>query len=327
MTVMAYRLDQTNVASDEPSSPGKPRRPLRERSIAVLPTLFTLGNLLCGFMAVFVASRQGTEAPLVWNWTALTVAAVLVFIGMLFDALDGRIARLTQNTSDLGEQLDSMADMVTFGIAPAFIGVQLMANLVDIGIPFFSGKRDPFFGRLVLVLAGIYVCCTALRLARFNAEIEHPGEADHLSFKGLPSPGAAGTIAALVLLQQHLVAQFLRLEPGVVPHPNADWLVTASSIAILLIVLLTAFAMVSRLRYPHVINRYIRGRARIRTLVAIVVCLLLIMIWPQPVLAFGFCLYAASAPAASLWRRTARAGRHHGAPAPGGGETDHVRVN
>src|SRR5688500_16955842 len=111
------------------------RRRLRPtRMLRVLPSLFTLGNLLCGFAAVFNASRIGRDADGSAGVPHLAIAAGLVFAGMVFDALDGRIARLTRQTSDLGEQLDSMADMVTFGVAPAFMVIQL----VGIGNPIFG---------------------------------------------------------------------------------------------------------------------------------------------------------------------------------------------
>ena len=105
-------------ATPQPRPRRRRGKNLRGRPIAVLPTMFTLGNLLCGFMAVFVASRP-IDTPMVFDWTPLTCAALFIFVGQIADALDGRVARLTRSTSDLGEQLDSMADMVTFGVAPA----------------------------------------------------------------------------------------------------------------------------------------------------------------------------------------------------------------
>src|SRR5690606_59337 len=94
----------------------------------------TLANMLCGFLAIFVASRPVGDANLPWEWTPLTMAAVFVFMGMVFDAFDGHLARLTRSVSDIGEQLDSLADMVTFGIAPAFLAVQL----VGVQVPYLS---------------------------------------------------------------------------------------------------------------------------------------------------------------------------------------------
>ena len=269
-------------------------RPRRRRAVrvttAVLPTLLTLGNLLAGGAAIFLASRSA-EVELPWGWSALTFAAACIFLGMLFDGLDGRIARLTGTTSDLGEQLDSMADMVTFGVAPAFLAVQL----VGIGTPFLTAKVNDYFDRATLVIAGIYIACTALRLARFNIEIVQPEEADHTSFKGLPSPGAAGTVASVILLHEHFEAQL-----------NLRWPITLTAIVMVAIVLLTAFAMVSRLRYVHVLNRYFRNRARFSTITRIVVVLLLLMIHPQAAMAAAFVLYALSAPALWLWRQVSR---------------------
>lgn len=249
--------------------------------IAVLPTLFTLGNLLCGFAAIFFASRPaGVDLP--WGWTTLEFAAVFICLGMVFDGLDGRIARKTGQTSDLGEQLDSMADMVTCGVAPAFIAVQL----VGIETPFLSAHGDKLFDRLTLVVAGIYVACAALRLARFNIELTQPEEADHASFKGLPSPGAAGTVASLVLLHQHLLS---RQTPD-------HWTIMFSSIAMVVIMALVAFAMVSKIRYMHVINRYFRGRTSFGRIVIIVALLGLLVIWLQVTLAAACVAYALSAP-------------------------------
>ena len=129
----------------------------------------------------------------------MTFAALWIFLGLILDGLDGRIARMTRSESELGEQLDSMADMVTFGVAPAFICVQL----AGIGTPFF-GMSDTLYDRLGLVIAGIYVACAGLRLARFNID---PGDDDHRSFKGLPSPGAGGTVASLVAAPPALPGQ------------------------------------------------------------------------------------------------------------------------
>ena len=285
------------------ASLGKQRRPnrsvgqqrRRRRAVrvtaAVLPTLLTLGNLLAGGAAIFLASRP-PGATLPWDWTALTFAAACIFVGMVFDGLDGRIARLTGTTSDLGEQLDSMADMVTFGVAPAFLAVQL----VGIGTPFLSLKGDLYFDRVALIVAGIYVACTALRLARFNIEINQPAESDHTSFKGLPSPGAAGTVASVILLHQHFLAQL----------QSHYWLITLSEVGMVLIMLLAAFAMVSRLRYVHVLNRYFRNRARFGAVTRIVVILLLLMIDVQAAMAAAFVLYALSAPSRWLWQKLAR---------------------
>ncbi|MAE66034.1 MAG: CDP-diacylglycerol--serine O-phosphatidyltransferase [Phycisphaeraceae bacterium] len=260
-----------------------PRRTAAQRSLAVLPTLCTLGNCLCGFLAVFFASRK-PETQMAWNWTPLTVAAAFVFLGMLFDALDGRLARLTRHTSDLGAQLDSMADMVTFGVAPAFIAVQLVA----LEAPFMSIKADRPYDRMVLVIACIYVSCAALRLARFNIEIGGDDVSHHTWFEGLPTPGAGGTVASLVLLHEHFLANQRGLS------------VTLSSIGMVAITLLAAIAMVSRLPYVHLINRFLRDRARIEYIAIAVAIGLLLFVHPQGSLAAAFVIYALSAPIVAM---------------------------
>lgn len=323
MDVMAYRLapeQPERPQPDEPAREGDRRRRRRLRGgepgfrgriarkgVAVLPTLFTLGNLLAGCAAIFLASRpENIELP--FDWSPLTFAAVCIFVGMAFDGLDGRIARLTRSVSGLGEQLDSMSDMVTFGVAPAFIAVQL----VGVGVPFVADPsldvasvtlvQDRFFDRIAIVVAAIYACCAALRLARFNVEVTLPEEADHNSFKGLPSPGAAGTVASLVLLHEHFLKNY----------PERDLLVQAASYAMVAVMLLAALAMVSQFRYVHVLNRYVRNRAPFDTVAKAVIVLLLMAVHLQGSLAAAFVLYALSAPAVGIYRWATGAAR----PAP-----------
>jgi CDP-diacylglycerol--serine O-phosphatidyltransferase len=264
--------------------------------MGMLPSLITLCNLLCGFLAIFVASRD-PSVKLPFDWSPLTVASLFIFLGMVFDGLDGRVARMTHNTSDLGEQLDSMADMVTFGVAPAFIAVQL----AGVKTPFLSAHNDSLLDRTTLAIAAIYVACAALRLARFNIEAHKPTESDHMSFKGLPSPGAAGTVAALALLHQKLVAGYPHAE-GLMGQAESTWGTFISEVGITGVMLLVALAMVSRLRYVHLLNRYFRGRAKFSRLAAIVVVALLLFVNPQGSFAALFVLYAISAPMLWLFR-------------------------
>jgi CDP-diacylglycerol--serine O-phosphatidyltransferase len=168
-------------------------------------------------------------------------------------------------------------------------------QLVNVGTPFL-GQQDMLFGRFTLAVAGIYVCCTALRLARFNIELTKPQEKHHASFAGLPSPGAAGTVASLVLLQQHFLAH----------RDPAHWTIEVSSYAMVAITLLVAIAMVSRLRYAHVANRFFRGRARFNTIVWVVIVVLLLGTYPQASLAFAGVTYALSAPVAWVWQNVVK---------------------
>src|SRR5205814_10726474 len=120
-------------------------------------------------------------------------------LSMVFDALDGRLARFARHTTDFGGQLDSLADAVSFGAAPAFIALQLFHFEVP--------NANVVLSRLIWAIGALYFCCAAIRLARFNVSNKH-GEQHHFSFLGLPSPGAAGAVAAWILMQQDLEQSF-----------------------------------------------------------------------------------------------------------------------
>lgn len=290
---------EPDVIVDDPSRRSRRRRAAL-KTISVVPTLFTLGNLLCGFFAVFWASRDpAMAANLPFQWSPLTFAVLFIFLGMFLDGIDGRVARWTGNTSELGEQLDSFADMVTFGVAPAFAAIML----VRLDIPFLApGRTDPTIDRAVLIAGGIYVACAALRLARFNIEISGPSVVDHMSFKGLPSPGAAGTVASLILLHEHFLAPLVRTHSGeAINSVDVPWTIWFTKLAVTLIMLLVAFAMVSRLRYVHLMNRYVRGQASFYFIVICVVALGFVAVLPQQTIAAVAVGYALSAPAAWLW--------------------------
>ncbi|MEM1445905.1 MAG: CDP-alcohol phosphatidyltransferase family protein [Planctomycetota bacterium] len=294
----------------------RPRRKrVTQRTIAVLPTLFTLGNLLAGFGAIFAASRPA-DTPLPFGWSPLTLAALLVLLGMVLDGLDGRIARLTRSFSDLGEQLDSMADMVSFGVAPAFIVVQAAA----VQTPFLAEnpEMDTLFDRFGLLVAAAFVACAGLRLARFNVELNRDSQDDgalmddpaedeaddrevakHLAFRGLPSPGAAGVVATLALLHQY----FLHMPEADPPLPTREGAAFGAALVLIAATLLCALAMVSRLKYVHILNRYVRGRAPFGVVAWAVVIGLMLLVWPQITAAAAFLAYAVSAPAAAIAQR------------------------
>lgn len=278
--------------------------------LKVLPTMMTLANLVCGFAAIFYAARAGEAGgPTPFGWHPLTVAGVLVFLGMAFDAVDGSLARLTRSTSDLGAQLDSLADVVTFGVAPAFMMLRLVS------LYYGPGEHGPaetilgpdagnLYARLCWSVAAIYICCTALRLARFNVETASADEDDHLWFKGLPSPGAGGAVASLALLHQHLVLVTWRDE---LPAGFGR----ASALLIPLATMLCAFAMVSRVRYPHFVNRYLKGRKSVPAVALALMVVAVAVWWFHEALALALTGYALSGPVGALLRR-----RPEAEPAP-----------
>jgi CDP-diacylglycerol--serine O-phosphatidyltransferase len=204
---------------------------------------------------------------------------------MAFDALDGRLARFARHTTDFGGQLDSLADVVSFGLAPAFLGLRLFH--VD------GPQWDILFMRLVWAVAALYMCCALIRLARFNVSNEH-GEQHHFSFLGLPSPGAAGAVASLILMQQDLA----RL--------GFQFLSQTCLVLLPIVVLCTGLLMVSHLRYPHLVNRYLRGRRSIGRLITIAGIVLLMLVAHQYVLGIGTLGYAAWGPTAWMIVRVRR---------------------
>jgi CDP-diacylglycerol--serine O-phosphatidyltransferase len=264
------------------------------RSVYFLPSMATLGNAICGFGAMYVAAFDLANVGIdPWaKWLLLhkfVAAAYLIFVSMIFDALDGRLARFTRHTTDFGGQLDSLADVVSFGAAPAFLALLLFKN---------EGPTLPFaITRFIWAIGALYFSCAAIRLARFNVSNEH-GEQHHFSFLGLPSPGAAAAVAGLVLMQQDLRHDF-----------GTSWALTLSNVCIYLlpfVVLFTGLLMVSGIRYPHVVNRWLRGRRSLPRLMLGVVAVLLAIVAHRYVLGVGCLIYALYGPLMLTYLRVRR---------------------
>jgi CDP-diacylglycerol--serine O-phosphatidyltransferase len=275
----------------------RPRR--RRRAASVLPTLLTLGNVICGFAAIHYAAKPIDESA--FGFSTLSFAGGLVFIGMFFDAIDGTVARLTRSTSTLGAQLDSLADVITFGVAPAFMTLRLVSHYYGPADDHtLLGPADNAYAKLLWAIAAFYVCCTALRLARFNAEVRSDKQEDHLYFKGLPSPGAGGTVASLIVLHQYLLYRHAGIEDGL-------GFARIAALGIPLVTVIVALAMVSSIRYSHFVNRVLRSRRTFPALVRIVLPVLVAIWWPREMLAAGFVIYALSGPVIALLRPADRA--------------------
>ncbi len=261
----------------------------------VWPTLLTLGNLVSGFAAIHYAAKPVVDGddfgP--WGWTSLAVAASLVLLGIVLDSLDGAVARLTDGVTEMGGQLDSLADVVTFGVAPAFIMLNLLSQYLGSGDPIISPDAGHTLGKLCWAVAAIYVCCGALRLARFNVETASGRLGDHMSFRGLPSPGAAGAVVGLVLLHEHLEA--IR---GGTDNPALAGIAAGIVLLVPIVVLISAVMMVSAVPYPHMANKYLRGARSFTYLVRAAVVLSCAIWWLQETLAIVFVLYVLSGP----WR-------------------------
>lgn len=157
----------------------------------LLPNLLTIGNGICGFVALSTLSRVQPGGDVSEVQHLFSSAAWLVFLGMVFDVFDGKVARFSGGSSALGAQLDSLCDLVTFGLVPAFMILQM-----NLGI-------TPRWDKVVTVFSLAYFLGATLRLARFTAE-NTPDESAHLAFKGLPTPGAAGCVASLVIFHSYV---------------------------------------------------------------------------------------------------------------------------
>ncbi len=290
------------------------RRERRSRTIlkttAILPSLFTISNGLLGFAAIHLATRQGVEA----EPALLGAAAWLLFGAMICDMLDGRLARFARRTSDFGGQLDSMCDIISFGIAPPVLMLRTVMGAVQgqVGKAALLGRlSDVGLERLLWCVAGVYVAGAALRLARFNVENE-PDESAHMTFRGLPTPGAAAAVATLVLLFDHLKnidrGGWL-FGPWLLAMNEKVALSMCAAIGLILpvVTLAAGLLMVSRLPYSHLVNQYIRGKRPFGYLVKLVMAALVAAVLePFVALAVTAMAYLLSAPILVAWRRLTR---------------------
>ena len=264
-------------------------------TISVLPTMFTLGNLVCGFFAIVVAARVAAplEAPSDPNPLDLQnvmYSACLIFMAMVFDALDGHVARLSRTSSDFGAQLDSLCDVVSFGVAPAFLLVKLCPQFAHL-------HRQWAWG-----IAASYAACAALRLARFN--VETSDDDDHMYFSGLPSPAAAASIAGFAIMFNALVA---KQEP--VPS-YADKLYVVLQGVLPFFAVLVGLLMVSRIPYPHVVNQVFRGQKSFGHVVKIIFTLVAVMVIPGYSIPVIICLFVLNSPIRYAWEKFVQ--RRHG---------------
>jgi CDP-diacylglycerol--serine O-phosphatidyltransferase len=266
---------------------------------AVLPTLLTLGNGACGFGAITYAARIGPDPA---GEHFLFISAFLIFLAMLFDMLDGSVARLARQTSDFGAQLDSLCDAVSFGVAPAFLMLRLLHSMEpdSTGAIPFDPRFQPFFeypSRLLWVIACLFALCALLRLARFNVETDE--EDSHSFFSGLPSPAAAATIASFPIALMELRDR--AHSPEGAWRTLAEWLIPATYFVLPLVTLAVAVLMVSRFRYVHFFNQLFRGhRSRLR-LIQIIFTLATVFLLREatPLI---FCYFAFMPPVRSAWR-------------------------
>jgi CDP-diacylglycerol--serine O-phosphatidyltransferase len=254
-------------------------RKQRLKYITILPSLFTILNGVFGFTAIIFAGKGSgmlsaeSQIPFFTfgSTTYFAMSGYMILIAMVADMLDGRIARRVQSTSSFGGQLDSLCDIISFGVAPAF----LMLNVLEYQFASIGLADESFLQRFIWLTAATYISCAAIRLARFNVENEED-ESAHMSFMGLPTPAAAGVIVSLIIFHQETLA-------------------TLAIICILPFVALgISILMVSRIRYPHILNQYLRGKKPFGYLIRLLLLLAFIIVTSiQAALVLVFCGFAA----------------------------------
>jgi len=220
------------------------------KGIYILPNLFTTGNLFCGFWAIISVLDE-----------KFVYAAVAILLACVFDILDGKVARLSGATSKFGVQYDSLADLVSFGIAPAMLA--------------FSWALRPY-GKFGWLAAFVFVACGALRLARFNV-LSSSGEVKY--FKGLPIPAAASMVALTILLYLRLI--------------ETGWV---KDIIILVMIWVLAFLMVSNIRYFSFKELDLSKRKPFNLFILIILTMIVIVMEPVIVLSGLILVYVFSGP-------------------------------
>lgn len=231
--------------------------PVRRKGIYLLPNALTTASLFSGFYAIVSAANGVFDN-----------AAIAIFVSMILDGLDGRVARLTNTQSKFGEEYDSLADMVAFGVAPGLVA-------------FFWSLNN--LGQFGWAITFIFVAGAALRLARFNTQI---GSVDKKFFVGLASPAAAACVAGLVWC-------FHDFEPAL-------WL-TAMTI---IVVGACGVLMVSNILYKSFKDLDLRGRVPFAAILLVVLTFVIVALDPATVLFVGFLAYALSGPVFALFRKT-----------------------
>ena len=246
--IRSFEFTERAMSQTQPSQP-------RVRGIYLLPNLFTVAALFAGFYAIVVAMKGHYEE-----------AAIAIFVAMLFDGLDGRVARMTHTTSDFGAQLDSLSDMVCFGAAPALV--------------MYSWSLHSM-GKAGWLAAFVYAVCSALRLARFNTQV---GKLNPKYSQGITTTAAAGLIASIVW-----TATKYGIEGTSVALPM---MITAVLVGVL---------KVSTIRYHSFKTIDLRGKVPFVVIIILVMVLVLISFDPPDILLALFASYAISGPIVTLW--------------------------
>lgn len=234
----------------------------------------TLANAACGFLAISVLLQTSAAGSGVIPPEGFRLAAALILLGLFFDTLDGKIARLTNQESEFGAQLDSLADVITFGLAPAILAKAWIDQTSTLSS--FQQGDIP----LGLLLCVLYTMCAILRLARFTTELDDEGSGGGHGFFGLPTPAAAGTVAACALVYFDAAYSQPQAIAAVLPYALP----------------LLSLLMVSRIPYAHVGSLLLRGKRPFTYLLRIVFFGVLASFLFSESMFVGFSIYLASGP-------------------------------
>lgn len=247
---------------------------------ALIPTLLTLGNAVCGLAAIAYASRIGkADSSAESDRLFLAASGWLICTAMLFDALDGFFARLFRAAGRFGAELDSLCDAISFGAAPAFLLLQLG-----------PGRDQPLMHQVLAAVATLYMMCTILRLARYNVESIDGSK----KFRGLPSPAAAGCVATLAIVRGTLDARWPGLDNAIFESILEAWAIVGAVVV--------AILMVSNVAYPHLTKQMLRGR-RAKPWALILPLLVAAVLLREFALVLAFWSYAISFLAQAVWVR------------------------
>ncbi len=266
------------------------------KKIAVLPTLLTLGNGICGFASITFISKILPTDTAAANELNFAWAGWFILFAMVFDMLDGYVARLSKTASDFGGELDSLCDVVSFGVTPAFLLLKLGPGW----------EPNAFLHQVLAGIAALYFACTALRLARFNVANDTDASS-HKRFRGLPSPGAAGCIAALAILRGEFgttpVARWLEIDPDATRAIVSRIVEIAAPLGALIVALL----MVSNVPYPHITGKIFRGKKHIGHLIQVLLVAFILLMFRSLAPLLIFWIYAFVFPLRAMIVRNLRA--------------------
>ena len=290
-------MPRTRKPKTDTAKKGLLRRVRRQRLkyITVLPSLVTILNGVCGFAAIILASKGAEQAVAGVaqgeQTSYFAMSGYMILLAMIADMLDGRLARKVKSTSSFGGQLDSLCDVISFGAAPMF----LMLKIVEFKLELLTSAGESALHRFIWLAAAAYLICAVIRLARFNVE-NAEDESAHMSFMGLPTPAAAGVIVSLVILHQETLSYYEETLP----------IVNAAIYVLPFLALGVAILMVSRLRYPHVLNQYFKGKKPFGHFIRVLLLLaFFVFLSRQIALVLIFCGFAASSFVKWLYFRMA----------------------